>query len=581
MGFSTGFGTAFGAFSKMTSAYHDSYFDQVEKERENKRANDKIKQDKIDAANKLTEKRTEDGFKATENLRKAFDDINAQIEDVKSSDWKGTEDERISRVNELQSQKLGAYKTAAANTSSIGFDLTKDGQFELGANDISQLMKIKSGDKTLIADKGLIQGIKDSNGQYVIDGNEIKSRKLEWSNSQGKMIPVEDKDGNYIYEPTGETLSEYSDVFSTTDSDSTKSTKYTMRRVGDLPRPQKEAFIAKGFNEDEMVRNADIDDIMDSPKPENLTEKEARVANEMERESFKRQYGDLPEADQKVIAFEAVTERPTTYAENLIYQADRFSAAISEDADPVKYYDDLGQRDKASLIGGLSKKEAGKDFNKNYATAARSLITQTEINKSIQDLKPEDVNAGITGAIKQTVLEMTPERWSNLGEAERNKMMNTIRAQGTLGSLMFKVLNTENKGAPSDRDFAFIRGLVMGDQFDNITTIKEKFNTFTNKRIIDLKDTFNANPTFKVLQLTKSRKNLETVMNLETSTSIKKETKSSTQVKSDLDKMSVTMEGKKYTGSEAMKRLDNKDESKNWTYKKKLDFLKYLEGRKQ
>ena len=516
-----GFLTAFGGFAGGLSA-------SIEKNRDRKLKQDKINQDKIDAANKLTAKRKEDGFKATENLRKAFDDINAQIEDVKSSDWKGAEDERISRVNELQSQKLGAYKTAAANTSSIGFDLTKDGQFELGANDISQLMKIKSGDKTLIADKGLIQGIKDSNGQYVIDGNEIKSRKLEWSNSQGKMIPVEDKDGNYIYEPTGETLSKYNDVFKTPSETGEGSTTIERQYAIWSRRPENAGKNFEYYKNNVYTQKVAKDKSLDKQWVENRKDElvgqgmNPSKANMQAIEEYKGigKKGKATSLEQDKQAFADLKAAEKTYQQNptndnlrdLEFARDivtKRTAGVGESGERVEKKDiksamaygksiannpsiynedeaiekELNFRYTDVYNKNISLKDDEKDFNKEVISFNRNKGLFDVFDKAVKD---GTYKSGIVQGLRNLAVKYTSKEFTNLIELDRKEIKKIIGIEGQVGDGVAIYLKSLSGTAASQAEFARTLNNFVGKDLTQEDIKQEVFSNFIAKKARDL-----------------------------------------------------------------------------------------------
>ena len=215
----------------------------------------------------------------------------------------------------------------------------------------------------------------------------------------------------------------------------------------------------------------------------------------------------------------------------------------------------LNKEDKGRLVAGIKQSKEGKDFIDNYSGVASALITKVEINNEVQKLKPEDVNTDIIGKVRQTILKMMPEDISQMTKEDKTRFLNTIRLETRIGKLMFNFLNTENKGAPSDKDFAFIRGLVMGGEFDNITSIKEAFNTFIQQNIRDTQDTFDNNPSFVILQNMKSKDNYEKMMNLESDIRIKVADKEDSVPSSKSDIVIVKYKDGTYEVDRATKKI--------------------------
>lgn len=479
-------------------------------------------------------------------------DMNKHIEDqakLKRSDSKLSQEERLAESNRIAKAALNRLDSAGKEAGKRGYAQYSTMYEEFASRGIFDELEEREG---FLVTKEMAAEMDDGSVQINRAG-DVRRPKLT-TNSRGEVVEEVNDSGGKVWEITSEKLVDKSKIFpEDTSSASAYKTRtlynpdgsevnvYSDTEYDDMTKKGFTAIKPKGsgaaggtvyasidgvsgfYSETELIlATANGQKVKKKYKDseERTTETERLAGVRMQTPAFKEKYGHLTDAEQYDAAVRIIKSEPRTYSDNKEHKVAGFSVAIIDGVNAIDHYNDLSKKDKGTLLSGLKETDSGKDFEKNYKGKAEAYLTYKELDDNLQSLKTEDVNKDMIGAIKQQLLEVTPEKWTQMGDKEKLKFKNTIRLQGKLGAILFNILNTENKGAPSDRDFAFLTDLVMGGSFDNLTAVQARFSSFVEDKVRQLQDGYAAHPAWQVLD----QKGYKAISEVKAGTKIKAET---------------------------------------------------------
>jgi hypothetical protein len=194
------------------------------------------KQKKLDDANL---QRIEDADKTDKeslfNLKmkseKGIVDLQDKKRKLMSEDYDGTEETRIDAVNDVNGQIFDIYKSTNERAAELGNDPIID----ISNYDTTELATVNIDGEEYVVPRDLSATVAESDGNMKFVGNEVHQAVYE-TNSAGQPIQKKDENGNVVFEPSGQSLRKYNDVF--------KESKVAKRTTGEVEVGQYDEYVS-------------------------------------------------------------------------------------------------------------------------------------------------------------------------------------------------------------------------------------------------------------------------------------------------------------------------------------------------
>lgn len=507
LGFMSGFMTGLG-----------QGLDDFNKNELKRRADDASNKARIKEANAKIDKIKSDFRKDAETSIKG---IREKIAHIKSSDYKGTEENRISDLNIQQNLLFSKFKELGVkgNQEAYGFDInsvldpTKEyiGQYKT--------VKEKKDGEVYVVTEDHINALNASEGLMRFKNGRFEQKVFE-PNSQGTMVPAINEQGNEIWEDSGVNVPKYSDFFKL---DSKEAEGYGLDKAG---RIQKFIELSAKKNRGETLSK----------------EEEIALNAYRETEGIDKSTGTLSKSDriQKIIDLEAKQNRGEPLTENekvelSIYKqtedidsvpsiskeksiqyneyAEKMRSIGQEPLSPAGWEERAkmsGQKDilKQGKVYALKFKKGKSKFNESEAIELESHMKTTTIgsSKHIQDKEEEFTNmvnleegynnlysewktavdsglykSGPINTLLTEVAQYTPEEFLELFDMTSEELSTRLGIDTAIGDIMVKYIKLISGLAVSNQERATLTEIMFGSKYKTAKARMSKFKSFMSK----------------------------------------------------------------------------------------------------
>jgi hypothetical protein len=399
----------------------------IEKNRDRKLKADQLLETQRKLANDSVAKDKEDLFNTKIKTEKTLYDLQKEKQDVYSDAWKGTEEERVGRVNEINGRMFDAAKTANDYSAGLGKGMLVD----LEALDTTELNTVTAEDgETYILPQDLAVTLAESDGKMKLVGNEIHQAVYE-ENSQGQPVEKKDANGNLVYEPSGTSLRKYGDVFKPTAGQDSATSAGQLNRLIDLQKKE-----ARG------------EELTSDEKVEMTTLKQAKTP-------VTAQKNDLIDKGAPTIGH---------YLDN---PEDIVNMKPSE-------LNKIRAEERKTGLKGLGETE-----KKYYTDTESTLYSGKMLMDTLDKIGNEEVGRGVIDNIETQFKTMISDKsWENMGEAEKRKQLITIGLNTSIGSALAQYVKSISGTAVAEAEFQRLLNIFTGGDMSNIQTLKKSVGTF-------------------------------------------------------------------------------------------------------